>query len=513
MICIQLALGLVATPSMALIYVLYLTWAGLLIVLGRNLRESLGHHVFVDGVACGFLFGALIGACLSLMPQVGEGGGASIFYLASNGGATGNVGQRNHHVHHLWLGIASTLYLLDRKFLSRYWAWLVIALLCLGSVIAGSRSVFLYAAFLTLLAVYARRHRKLEGQKLLARDALLLLPAVLVANALIGLLSVIAQSNIGSGAVPAMNGASSASRLYTSLAESSDRWLIARTAWAAFVDTPWLGHGPGGYPWASFVASSFLAGRGVVAEHAHNVVLQSLVEFGVGITVVVLVLVFMWGRRFVHEIPHDVGGWYASILGIGGLHALLEYPYWYTYFLGATALLVGASDAGICISRAVKRLRGYVVIVGVAGSLVLAFLRIDYAAIETILTYPRGVHGDQNRAWQASMSKLAALYQNSLLSPWALLVLVNVAEPSQRAARDKAELCNEGIRYMPARELVLRCAIQSTIAGFGDTGEGLLGMILRAYPQDEGRTIDEWSAAELVFPQVAALHLSEKLRK
>jgi hypothetical protein len=103
------------------------------------------------------------------------------------------------------------------------------------------------------------------------------------------------------------------------------------------------------------------------------------------------------------------------------------------------------------------------------------------------------------------MERLQTLHKESLLSPWALLAFTNLAEPSRSMDKERATLCQRGIRLAPARLLVTRCAVQLAIAGRGADSESLARAVLRAYPAERTATVDELARAARDFPEAVPL--------
>lgn len=499
---LQFALGRPAFPQTGLLYATYLLWAGLLMILGRSLAETVGLARLADVLAGAFALGALAGAGVALAQWLGLDAGVPwMFHSLGRNAIHANLGQTNHHAHYSWLGIASVFHLRGRGRLSRPLLWLAVLPIALGSVLSGSRSVFLYPIIL-LAAIAWARHRAPEGSaKRLMADAWLLLPAVVALN----FLGAWASAYLSSA--PTLP----ASRLYESVSGSSARLAVARTAWSAFAEHPWLGVGAGNYPWASFQAAARQGGDGLlVAENAHNVLLHLLAESGAPAAGAVLLMLALWARRFLGRPWEMEHLWCAAALGIGAAHALLEYPLWYAYFLGPAALLLGATDGGRAIALPGRRTALYAILAALAGAPVLANLRADYAAIESVTYWPLAGDPDRERAWRHSMDRLLTLHRESLLSPWALLAFASLAEPSRQQAQDRAALCERGIRFSPARSLIVRCAMQLAIAGRNEDAVGLTRAVLRAYPAQRAETAGELERGMRAFPEVVPLWRSSR---
>lgn len=281
---------------------------------------------------------------------------------------------------------------------------------------------------------------------------------------------------------------------------------LARTAWTVFLDQPWAGQGAGNFPWASFTAAVGQSSDSPfqVAEHAHNFILQGLAEFGAPATLAVVCLLLLWAKRFAAK-PWGLDEfWCAVVLGIGATHTLLEYPLWYSYFLGPTVLLLGATDEGKAVAINGYRLAIYALLAGLAGATILTTLRMDYAALESV-GRPFSGDPDPERTWRNSMDRLQILHRDSLLSPWALLAFAEIAEPSRQQQDSRVILCERGIRFAPSRSLMTRCAIQLAIAGRVHDGQSLVNSVLRAFPAEREATLDELARYGAAYPE--ALHL------
>lgn len=504
---LQLGLGRLTFPQVGLLYAVYLLWAGLLMALGRHLAETIGLASLADVLALALVLGTMVGMAAAMTQWLGVAD--RVPWVFPVGGNCGNLGQCNHHAHFSWLGIASAFYLRGRARLSRGLLWLLILLIGFGSVLSGSRSVFIYSLVL-LAAVAWARPREVDGQgsKLMV-DALLLLPVLVGLNFLGAWASPwIPEFWEWLGVTVSTSGADMpGDRLFAQVSGSSIRLAIMSTAWEAFAEHPWLGQGAGNYIWASFVAASGHAGGEpfVVAEHAHNLVFQLLAEFGAPAALAVILLLAFWAGQFFRQRWSLAHVWCASVLGMGAVHSLLEYPLWYGYFLGPTALLLGATDSTKGITLAGRRITVYLFLIALAFVVILGNLRSDYLKIEAITYQPLAANPERELAWRISMNRLLQLHDETLLSPWAMLAFAIMVEPSRQQASDRARLCERGIRFSPTRALVARCAMQLAIAGRDQEALQLTLRVLRAYPTQRAATIDELAKGALKYPEIAPL--------
>lgn len=519
MLLIQFALGRLAFPQVGLLYAVYLIWAGGLMVLGRQLAETIGLARLADILAVAIALGAVMGAVVALAQWLGFSHRVPWVFPRFGGSIYANLDQANHYAHYSWLGIASLFYLRGRGCLSMPMLWLLILLTAFGTVLSGSRSVFFYPLVLLAALAWARQRDPQGPAGRLMASAAMLVP-VLVGLSFFGtwasaripefwawLGGILSSPEIGGAASMAGGSAMAGARLYESVSGYSPRLAITHAAWAAFVDQPWLGQGAGNYPWASLVAAAGRSGdeQFMVAEHAHNFVFQLLAEFGAPVAVTVVLLLALWARQFLRQPWRLEHAWCGAVLGIGAVHSLLEYPLWYSYFLGPTALLLGATDSWRTVTLAGRRVTAYLVLSAFMGALILGNMRSDYSKIEAASNFPLAAHPDRERAWRISMDRLLKLHHESLLSPWVLMAFTNLSQPSGQLAQDRANLCKRGIRFAPARSLVARCAMQQAIAGRDQDARALILAVLRAFPAERAATVDELAKGAKEFPEIVPL--------
>jgi O-antigen ligase len=129
---------------------------------------------------------------------------------------------------------------------------------------------------------------------------------------------------------------------------SSSRFSIWSNALELIAQQPWTGVGYGRFNFAWSMTP--LPDRPVAFfDHTHNLPLQWAVEFGVPLALLMLALALIAfvclvrPTRQAPVAPDQVGlaGAAGVMVAMAGLHSLLEYPLWYSYFLLPTAFAFG----------------------------------------------------------------------------------------------------------------------------------------------------------------------------
>lgn len=116
--------------------------------------------------------------------------------------------------------------------------------------------------------------------------------------------------------------------------------------------------------------------------YAHNIVLDLALGTGVPITLMLLGLSGIWLWRRFHQCT-SIGHWYCvgATLPVA-VHAMLEFPHAYAYFLAPVMFLLGALEAA-CGGKALLRLRaGFVSLIITLVATLAAFTVLEYIKIE-----------------------------------------------------------------------------------------------------------------------------------
>lgn len=282
--------------------------------------------------------------------------------------AGGNMGQPNHLATLLTMAAASVLYLHAARRLSGFSTAAIVGFLCTGLVVTQSRAGAL--GWLLMLAWWGWKQPLVTSRR---SQAWAVVSGVLfVAMFMVWptLLNAIQLMGGDGGSVPTHR-----------LAEGSLRFQV----WPQLVDAmllrPWSGWG--------FLqvaeAHNAVADKYPVSEaysYAHNLLLDLALWIGLPFAVLLTALAAIWLWRRIRS-TRTLVSWYGLAVALPvGVHAMLEFPHAYAYFLVPAMLALGAVEreqsARPCLSLGVKPVFGLLII----ATVLMAWSAVDYLKAE-----------------------------------------------------------------------------------------------------------------------------------
>ncbi len=486
-VLIQLAFGHVSHPRYALLYCCFLLLASALMIVGRLDSNRLGLERLAGILATAFLAGALIQSILTVLQRAGLPIPWASLAAPSGTWSGGLLGQRNHLVDYLWLGVASVIYLSVKQKISATLGGALVFGLALTSVLHSSRSAFLYPVGLAAVSAFAwQRSGRLVAWRKVIIICLLTIPAMFAVDQW-----------------PRDRTASSATASERLTAAELDpvRSGLLQVAWLATMDRPLSGYGVGAAPAATFERAAIWPEktRPVVAEHFHNVVAQWMVEFGLPLTLAATGFAVYWLSSAVRNAQLAEHWWILSLLAVVGLHSQLEYPLWLAYFLVPTALLAGALGPSLRVQLQFRSRHRLLAFAGLAAtSFTMISLWLDYRQLE-IVAAASGPGMGRGHLEQAIGTALA-LERNSLLAPQATVLLTGAMGVSREGAAAKWVLCREALRISPTRDVALKCPAIAAINGDHREAARLLHLGTIIYGNNP-----TWPALLTEFPELQGL--------
>ena len=489
----HLVLGKAPAPSLALLVLLYLLWAVLLLVLGRALADHLGLAALATPCAIALLFGSLLSAFLLACQLIDPALGLGWVFAHVKGG--GNLAQANHLANYLWLGLVSALFLFARGTLGTPMFAVCAVLLIAAASLTGSRSVFLYAGGIALLTTWTARR---QPSLILRRTALAALAMFLVCLAL---QPVFTHFQIGSQLQASVAG----ERMFREVSGIPLRLQLWHTAWALFTAAPWLGNGVGQFPYTAFELAGEHPGVFVGGEHAHNIIMQLLAEYGILGGLLLIGVAVVWWLRFVRAAWTIERLWLACCLLIIAVHSLLEYPLWHTFFLGIAALLLGAGSQGGWRPHLSPASRLLLCGVLLLGSVTLINLGRDYRSLEHTLN-PRLRASGEPQDWASSVTTLSALHRSSLFAHYVELVYAFQLTVDHDTLADKITVCEHALRFSPADVIAYKYAYLLALDGRSEEAKRALTRAMASHPGHIPEAARLLADLQRNYPELAALH-------
>jgi O-antigen ligase len=477
-LCAQWALGMLHSTQYALLVLSYFAWAFLLVVLGSHLRQELGWGKLVTALAWGLVIGGMVNVGIVTLQFVTRTGGA-IPWLP-NLVSYGAIAQANHFADFTALATASLIYLYAKgRFSLSFFALILMCFLMMLSF-SGSRSAWLYLAALTILAVclYVSTRKQQDGSiaiRSIFRIGLLLIPAFILVQAFI---YYVIPNNLVS--LPTERLVESANVSGTSI-----RLSVLYDSLRLFIQSPWLGIGIGEMRAETFLLLDTPTSQSFNRpfEHTHNLFSHLLAEMGIGAFLIVLMGLIVWFRAIKWSKLNLETWWLFSLLAILGIHSMLEYPLWFAYFLGITAVLLGAGDArtvsiplpsNIKLGR--KALGASIAVILLLGIVNLATLFTANMKLEKWVEQFRykGINDQKLIDWP---------HQNSLLSTYADLLSVMSMSVSPTDIDKKVLLSQSVLRITPLLKVAYQHALLLKLQGDNANAEKYLNRALIAYPR------------------------------
>ena len=498
---LQSASGLTPSLPQALLFSLYLLWGLLMLILAHNLRRETTLEIIVGALAAAILCGALLSAILQALQLSGINPVVGLVSPLARG--SGNLGQTNHLSNYLWLGIASAIFLYAERRINLALFIPCTLILLTSSSLTGSRSVLLYAAGLTALALWSAWHFKHPALRRIAHVALFLLPLTL-------LLQIFLTHNEWVGTLQANV---SGERLFREASGTSQRLQLWRTGLAIFTEHPWLGAGIGQFPYYAYLTvgarpdGTYLGG----GEHAHNLFIQLLSEFGVLALILAVILGGRWWLGFIRQEWRATHWWIAAILLILSTHSQLEYPLWYAFFLGIAALALGLGSPAGMRPRISSSGRWLIALALALGALTLTSLFIDYRRLEDTL-YARNIGPDGHPPSTGNrLGELARLHRESLFAHYVPLSYAYQLSVDREVLKDKIAVCEMAIRFSPVDLVTFKLAYLLALDGRESDAKIALQRAVATHPNYVPTAAKQLDALVAHYPEIG--WLNDELRR
>lgn len=496
----QIASGHVQFVQQGLLYASMMIWAALMMIVGHRLTATRGLGFLADIMASALLAGALANSLVQLLQLQQAGFASGLVFQGGGLSLGGNLAQVNHFNHQIWLGIASLLYAHAHKKCNIPLTSAGALILVTASTLSTSKSAFAYSFVFALLAWAVSRLNRSSSELVRLRFSAAMLLVLVVAMQ--GLYMLLRSHGLFDSL-----GTSAPERFFFDGGGFATRWMIWKKAGFIFLAHPWFGSGIGSFPLNYYLTSEAIPPGSLpgVAEHAHNLPLQLLVELGAVPVVLIGWLLWRWFRTFLTGSWSAERWWAVAVLAVGALHSMLEYPLWYAYFLGIAAMLMGATDKAVAYGRMADR--GVTLMAGIAvvGATILALVRHDFEIIELRVNPRLSAVSTSAAASTTAMTDLDELRRNSILAPYAYYALSFVIALSSQAIEQKIAICRMAQKFYPDRAVVFKCAALTALSGRRDEALTEMRRALYAFPDLAGGVVNELEPYKQRYPQLAPL--------
>lgn len=465
---------------MVLLYLLALTWA---LALGGHWAQAPGERP-LQGLDL-FLSSVLVAATLSVGIALVQWTGALSLGIwqadmPQGGRPFGNVAQPNHLCSIAFLGIVAVGWLRERGRVGVATFWLALGWMLFGMVLTGSRTGLLQFGF---LAAFVLAWRNRMGFAVRAGS--------LVAAALVYLGATVAWPSVSESL-------HLAGRLAEDTGSAGTRPLQWKVLLTAIMAQPWWGYGwqQVGLAQLNGVDAGLVVGEHI--EHAHNLLLDLLIWNGIPLGLLLFgILVWIYASRML-ACRSATAGW--LLIGIGGLgvHALLEFPHEFAYFLVPLGLMAGAADRLTARSMLpVGQVPG--LLAGLAFAGLLAAVAVEYLRVEVAF---RSIRMEAARIGTAvSVTPVPELRVLTQSEAWLTFTRTPATPGMSPELVDWMRRVSERFAHPPA---LLRYGLAAGLNGQPEQARLTLARLCRVHGRvrcEEGR--EAWGHLRSRYPQLA----------
>lgn len=485
LLLIQMSTDRIVFPEHNILGASYLLWAVLLMMLARLLSRELGQAEVVEVLAWFLLCGGILNAGIAVFQQFRIDSFLDAVIIKRVRVPFGNIAQPNHFSDYVALALGSLLLLMAKRRLHVVTVMAVAAALLYVLSFSGSRSSWLYVTAMAVLSLIFFVATRLPEGRRLAIAGFLLLPGF-------ALMQFLAQV---SAPLPI---ATPTDNLFSLAGSKSDRLAIWLEAWQMFLQAPLLGVGFGEFAWHHFGFSDVAPAviRGGLYNHSHNIVMQLLAEFGLPAALLVVVGIFLWLRRLLRAGDFSLEKWWVLVLlSILAIHSMLEYPLWYTYFLGIAAILLGVADVHVFRLNMQRVGRNLFVLLFVLGGMSLSNLLENYSGFEGAfygigkdLSKQSSLEGAEEVA-NAFVEQVMTVHRESLLSSYSEIAVSRGIALDKENLSGKLAVNGRAMHAAPINEIAYRQAILLGLNGQHQEAARQYDLAAAAYPKDVEKII------------------------
>ncbi len=470
-----------AYVTQALLPGIYIAWAMVLVVLSYWIREQLGIERSVAVLAWMLLIGGALQVMVGLVQYFAAPGALAFAIDPTASNVFGNIGQRNHFATQITLASFALVYLHATDRVNRALSIPLLFLFAFALNLSSSRAAAIYIVAGLLLSLVLYRAAREPVHRRLLQGTGLLLVSFLVIQFSLPLLDIGGLETLTAMQRLSMTG------IDVRLSEWHKAWLM-------FLESPFMGVGIGNYGWRSFHYQALPEFSALPAEilfhHSHNLIMQVLAELGAAGLLLLVLLAASWLRPLL-PLWKDPAHWLIlALITVLFLHSNIEYPLWYSYFLGIAAILIGLGSKGTLKVGFTPSLGQFTA--GVVLSFSGAMLVITLLGFQNIINVHRLV---VTTSPQQAITTLYAVSKNMLLTPWAEIFIAMNGEPNKNNIEQKLLLTTRVLQYRPNQHYVNLQIVYLALAGKSAEASVLMKKLFTVYTSDFPNFACNWKLA------------------
>ena len=327
-IILQYCGGLIETPGVAWISVLYIMGFTLALLVGAAWEKA------KPGQCANFIFLAILFASLgSLVVQLQQwlridvGDAYWLFLPAPAIRFHANLGQPNQLATLMCLGVVACAWFHEKKYVPGQIAWIFAAALAIGLALTESRTSWVVVIGSLGVLLVCRKRLKI-GWGLMSAIFCWAALFIVFIYALPHVNHILGQS---AQEVRGFRG-------------GEMRLDIWAGVWDSVMQKPWLGYGWMQTSLTQFPPDPYKMPANGILRHAHNLFLEMLVYVGVPLGVLICGILAGWFLKAFSSLQQRGHLWAFFFVLVLGVHAMLEFPLHYAYFLLPLGLMLGAQN-------------------------------------------------------------------------------------------------------------------------------------------------------------------------
>lgn len=463
---LQISFGLANYWQQHALVALYLTWAIIIMMVAAQIKQQLGLNKIVPLLATALVIGGLVSFLTTVLAFADITKTNSILAQLIASETSGNLTQPSHLANYTGLALASLFYLWLSQRIKSDTTLLLALPLTFSLAFSGQAMAVVYLLVLSIGGWLLARHITEHNINIRANRLLSLIPAFIGWHIIIPLLP------ITQATMPHEN-------LLATLQASIHNLQYSQQAWQIFSQHPLLGAGWGQFAWQNFLLTDHYPAIQGYSHDAHNLIFQLLAETGIFGAGIVLLSVILLIAKQCHS-PITIERWWLSaLLTILAVHSLLAAPFWYAYFLGIAALLIGLADNKPKHYQ-FRLLPFATLLILLIATLSLFTTQQHYQQVEN--WYSEGRRGNLNANASEILRDMSITRNKSLFAPYIDLIIVRALPDSKQVLADKLEMNSQLTRQLPSDVEVYK---QVTLLAINDQAEAAsrqLDLAMRHYP-------------------------------